>query len=161
MASERANALADALAAANEEAIVFAESCTPEQWRTDVPGESWTVGVVLHHIAEGHANALRWLTVMAAGAPVVDTRDDIDDRNVDHAERYAAVSVADTVVLLRTNGARTEAALRNLSDEDLARTAEFGPADGRALPVEQMANVTAGHVQGHLASARHAVGVGA
>lgn len=157
MASERANELADDFAAANEEVIEFAQSRTPAQWQTEVPGESWTVGVVLHHIAEGHANGLRWLTAMVAGDAVTDTQLDIDDRNVDHAERSADVTTADTVDLLRSNGALLEDALRSLSDEDLARTAAFGPADGRALPVEQLALVTAGHARGHLQHARDAL----
>jgi DinB superfamily len=155
--SERAAALADEFAAANEAAIVLAESCSESQWRTVVPGEEWTVGVVLHHVAEGHAQGARWLLSMAAGDGVADTGDDIDRHNVTHAEQWSDVSVADTVALLRDNGHRTEALLRALTDEELDRTAPFGPAGGQLFLVEQLAAVASGHPRGHLAHAQKAL----
>jgi hypothetical protein len=158
--SERAASLADALATVNAEAIAFAQSCTDGQWRTLVPGEGWPVGVVIHHIAEGHANGLRWLETMASGTPVTDSGPDIDEWNVEHAIRCADVGVVETVALLAQNGARVEAAIRQLTDDQLDRTAPFGPAGGRALPAEQMAAVTAQHARGHLDHAREAVASG-
>ena len=157
MASERAAALADEFAAANDAAIALAESCSESQWRTVVPGEEWTVGVVLHHVAEGHAQGARWLRSMAAGDGVADTGDDIDRHNVTHAEQWSDVSVVDTVALLRDNGQRTEALLRALTDEELDRTAPFGPAGGQLFPVAQLAAVASGHPRGHLAHAREAL----
>jgi hypothetical protein len=157
MPSERSAALADAFAAANAEVIAFAGSCSDAQWRTVVPGEDWPVGVVMHHIAEGHANALAWLTAMAHGDAVTDSGEDIDRRNVDHAARSDGIGIAETVALLGQNGALTEAALRRLTDEQLDRTAPFGPAGGRPFPTEQMAAVTAQHALGHLAHAREAL----
>ncbi len=159
MPSDRAAALADAFAAANTEVIAFAGSCTDAQWRTVVPGEDWPVGVVIHHIAEGHANALVWVTAMASGEPVTDSGEDIDRRNVDHAARCNGIEIVETVALLAESGALTEAVLRRLTDEQLDRTAPFGPAGGRPFPVEQMAAVTAQHALGHLAHAREALGV--
>ena len=67
MASERAAALADDFAAANADALAFAQDCTEHEWALTVPGEGWTVGVVLHHIAEGHVHGARWLQDMARG----------------------------------------------------------------------------------------------
>jgi hypothetical protein len=157
VASERAAALADEFAAANDAAIALAESCSDSQWRTVVPGEEWTVGVVLHHVAEGHAQGARWLRSMAAGEGVADTGDDIDRHNVTHAEQWSDVSAADTVALLRDNGQRTEAILRELTDEELDRTAPFGPAGGRLFPVAQLAAVASGHPRGHLAHAKEAL----
>ena len=61
MASERAAALADDFAATNAEAVAFTESCGEDAWARPVPEEGWSVGVVLHHVAEGHGNSLRWL----------------------------------------------------------------------------------------------------
>jgi DinB superfamily len=155
--SDRAAALADEFAAANDAAIAFAESCSESQWQSVVPGEEWTVGVVLHHVAEGHAQAARWLRSMAAGEGVADTGADIDRHNVTHAEQWAEVSVADTVALLRDNGQRTEALLRALTDEELDRTAPFGPAGGQLFPVAQLAKVASGHPRGHLAHAKEAL----
>ncbi len=157
MASERAAALADDFAAANAEALTFTESCGPDAWVRPVPGEGWSVGVVLHHIAEGHGNSLRWLEGMAKGDGVPDTAEQIDQANAAHAVRAGSVTPSETAALLRDRGARLEAALRALSDEELDRRAPFGPAGGRSLSTVDLAAVPARHTAEHLAHARAAV----
>jgi len=153
MASERAAALADDFAAANADAVSFARSCTDGEWAVPVPGEGWTVGVVLHHIAEGHANSERWLRAMARGEGVTESADDIDRANAAHALEAEDAGPALTVALLEANGALLEATLRGLSDEQLDRTAPFGPAGGRELPTVDLAAVAAGHTREHLTHA--------
>jgi hypothetical protein len=158
--SERAGALADDFATANQEAVAFTDSCTDAQWGAIVPGEEWPVGVVLHHIAEGHRNGLAWLELMAQGEAVTDTAAGIDQKNVEHAARASAISRGETARLLKENGAQLEALLRRLSDDQLDATAPFGPADGRAMPVSALAAVAARHVREHLGHARAAVEAG-
>jgi uncharacterized damage-inducible protein DinB len=157
MASDRAQALADDFAQANEEALVFARSCSDEQWALTVPGEGWTVGVVLHHIAEGHAHVLRWIGDMASGRGVSDTAAEIDKENAAHAVRAESAGPAETLALLQTAGSRLEEALRGLSDAELDRNSAFGPAGGRGLPTEQLAAVSARHTREHLVHVRGAV----
>ena len=157
MPSERAAAIAADFANANEEALHFAGSCTDADWKVDVPGEGWTVGVVLHHIAEQHAHFLSWLRRMTSGEGVSESADDIDRANADHAERAASIGQIETAVLLANNGARIEQALRMLSDEDLDRSAPFGPAGGRSLSMSDLAAVVARHTREHLAHAKQAV----
>jgi hypothetical protein len=157
MTSERAAAIADEFVAVNGEVIAFAESCTESQWRTVVPGEEWTVGVVIHHIAEGHTGVQGWLAAMVAGEAVSDTAADIDGNNVVHAESAAEAGIAETIALLQENGRSLERLLRGLSDEDLDRTAPFGPADGQSLPVAALAGATSRHPREHLAHAKEAV----
>ncbi len=122
-----------------------------------MPGEGWTVGVVLHHIAEGHGHGLRWLDSMARGDGVTDTAEDIDRVNAAHAVRAEAVRPAETLALLESNGARLQEALGRLTDEELDRCAPFGPAGGREMPTEALALVAARHTREHLAHARGAV----
>src|ERR1700683_3611085 len=100
MASERAAALADDFAAAHAEALTFARSCSEVAWARPVPGEEWPVGVVLHHIAEGHQNSLRWLEAMARGDGVTDTAEEIDQTNAVHAVRAGAMTATETVARL-------------------------------------------------------------
>ena len=157
MAGERAKELADDFAAANEDALAFARRCTEREWTLSVPGEGWSVGVLLHHIAEGHAHGTRWLQGMARGEGVAETAEDIDRVNAAHAVRAEAVGPAETMALLEVNGDLLEEALRGLSDEDLDRTAPFGPAGGRQLPTGDLAVVGARHTREHLAHARDAV----
>jgi hypothetical protein len=148
---------ADELHQVNAEAIALARACTDAQWQVKVRGEEWPVGVVLHHIAEGHVNAMGWLESMLRGEAVTDTSEGIDDMNVEHAVRAAAVHQEATARLLEENGARLEMLLRGLSDADLDRVAPFGPAGGAELPVRAFAPVTAGHARQHLAHARTAL----
>jgi DinB family protein len=158
MASDRATALADDFSAANAEAMDFVRRCTAAEWTVAVPGEEWPVGVVLHHVAVGHGHGVRWLHDMASGEGVTDTAEGIDRENAVHALRMATVGRDETLALLEQNGTRLEAALRALRDEELDRTASFGPAGGRAMPTEALAAVAARHTREHLAHAREAVG---
>ena len=158
MSSERGAILGDDFAAANADAIAFARSCSEEEWRVAVPGEDWSVGVVLHHIAEGHGQASRWLQAMSNGEAVPDTADDIDRANAAHAVRAESVDPVETVALLEIRGRELEALLRRLDDEQLDRTAPFGPAGGQVFLCADLAPVTARHTREHLAHARGALG---
>jgi hypothetical protein len=157
MPSERAAALADAFAAANAEAIGFARRCGADEWAVVVPGENWPVGVVLHHIAEGHGQTARWLVAMSSGQGVTDNGEDIDRANAAHAAQAASVGRAETIALLSERGAALEALLRRLDDEQLDRPAPFGPAGGQVFGSVELALVAARHTREHLAHARDAV----
>lgn len=146
-------------AEANDEVVAFALALRPDQWAAPVPGEGWPVGVLVHHVAVGHALLTRWLRCVARGEPVSDTGADVDDANARHALEHAAVGVDDTVALLRANGAATATILRGLDDDALGATAAFGPADGRTVSAEQLAAQAARHARTHLASARAALGM--
>jgi hypothetical protein len=157
MGSERATALADDFGQANRDAVAFARSCTEEQWFTTVPGEGWAVGVVMHHIAEGHLHGVEWLQGMASGEGVATTAEEIDRENAAHAVRAEGLGVDATVEELEVNGARLEETLRGLSNEELDRLAPFGPAGGREMPTVALAEVAARHTREHLEHARLAV----
>jgi hypothetical protein len=137
--------------------LAFVRSCSEEQWLFTVPDEGWTVGVVLHHVAEGHEQGLRWLLAMAQGDGVADTAEGIDRVNAAHARRAVGIGPAETLALLESNGAELESALREFSEEELDRRASFGPAGGRELPTVDLAVVSARHAREHLAHARAAV----
>ena len=160
MASERAAALADDFAAANAEAVSFARACPTEAWRRTVPGEGWTVGVTVHHIAESLEQSCRWVAAMARGEGVADTADMIDRANAAHAARAGSATPTETVALLEDSGALLEAVLRGCSDEELDRRAPFGPAGGAVFPTADLAAVPARHTREHLAHARAAAAGG-
>ncbi len=157
MPSERATVLAEDFSAANHEVVVFARSCSDAEWALMVPGEEWPIGVVMHHIAEGHEHGLVWLSRLARGDAVTDSAAGIDQDNAAHAARAATAGRDETIALLEANAAPLESALRALSDEELDRTAPFGPAGGRELPTAALAAVAARHAREHLAHARAAL----
>jgi hypothetical protein len=147
--------------AANDEAVRFAEACTTAQWGTLVPGENWSVGVVLHHIAVGHLQCLRWLGHLSGGEAVPDTAAQIDADNAQHARDCADVGITETVEALRANGARLAGFMRSLGDDQLARSAPFGPGNGVEVTTDQLAAVASRHCRVHLAAARDAAAPGA
>jgi DinB superfamily len=156
-ASARAAELADDFAVANADAIAFVRSCDESVWALPVPGEGWSVGVVLHHVAEGHRQGRRWLSEMTSGAGVTDTAADIDRANAAHAVRAEDIGPEETAALLERNGALLESALRALSDDDLDRAAPFGPAGGREFPTADLAAMGARHTREHLSHVQQAV----
>jgi DinB superfamily len=153
MPSERAATLADDFCAANADAIAFARSCREDEWAVLVPGEEWSVGVVLHHIAEGHGQTTRWLRAMSSGQGVTDTAADIDRANAAHARAAGSVGPSETITLLSERGAELEALLRLLDDDQLDRVAPFGPAGGQVFGTGELAPVAARHTREHLAHA--------
>jgi DinB family protein len=153
----RADQYADALTAANEELIAFAESCTDEQWRTVVPGENWTVGVVIHHCALGQDGGTSWLRQILENGNVPGTPEELDAANAAHAVDCADISVAETVALLQRTGSTAADYLRSLTDEELDRSGVLGPAGGGTFTVERLAGVFPRHSLGHLGHAREAL----
>jgi DinB superfamily len=143
---------------ANEDAIAFATSCSPEEWAAVVPGEDWSVGVVVHHVAEGYDLVSRWIDCALGGRPIEDTGEGIDAANLRHAQDFAGVGVDECVELLRNRGAAAVAKLHRLGESDLEKTTAFGPAGGQPFSVEQFCLAAAGHVHSHLGRARSAVG---
>jgi hypothetical protein len=148
---------ADALTAANDDLISFAGTCSPEQWATLVPGENWSVGVLVHHCALGHEAGTSWIRQMVETGNVPGTPEELDAKNAEHAAQFAGIGIAETVALLQDNGAPAVAYLRTLSDEELDREAVFGPAGGGTFTVERFASVLARHPLGHLGHAREAL----
>jgi hypothetical protein len=94
---------------------------------------------------------------MSSGQGVPDTAADIDRANAAHAAQAASVGPAETLALLSARGAELEALLRRLDDEELDRTAPFGPAGGQVFASVELAPVAARHTREHLAHARDAV----
>ena len=143
---------------ATADAIAFAESCSDEAWVTEVPGDGWPVGVVIHHIAEGFDLVSRWIDRALAGSPIQDTNEGIDAANLRHAQEFSGTTIEEAVGLLRTKSQATAAKISGLSESDMAKTTPFGPAGGQDFTVEQFCAAASGHVRSHLARAQDAVG---
>ncbi|HEV8065692.1 MAG TPA: DinB family protein [Acidimicrobiales bacterium] len=143
--------------AANEAAVEFVKSCSAEEWATNVPGEDWSVGVVIHHFADSYPILCQWIEDTVAGTGVsADT--DMDSINAKHAVDWASVTPEETADLLEINGASTAAVIISLEASDLEKTAPFGPADGQEMSVERMAALPAIHCRLHLGHAKEAIG---
>jgi len=122
--SAQARALAWRFTHANDALIELVERSTPEQWRAICADTGWSVAVQAHHIADNHAHLAGMIRQIAVGQPPAPVPVEIKDAaNARHAEAYANVTQAETVALLRRNGALAAEIYRSLTDEQLVRTA--------------------------------------
>jgi hypothetical protein len=152
-----AETLATRFEEANQDVIRTVEGLTDAQWRATTEEEGWTVGVVAHHIADAHAKVAGLAEMVARGAPVPPlTWDMLHQANAAHARDHAGCTRADTLALLRQNGAAATRTLRGLTDEQLGRTATL--LGGTMSAAQVVENIVIGHPRAHLASIRKALG---
>ncbi len=125
--SERARTLAQQLEQANHDLIGTIEGLSDAQWHAKTPGDGRSVGVVAHHVAESHKTVAGLAKAVATGQPVPNiTMDMIHQGNAAHAAQHANCTKAETLALLRQNGAAAVATVRAFGD------AELRPAPGAA-----------------------------
>ena len=93
--SRHANALADRLEQGARALIAFATGLTDAEWRTRVPHDGRTVGVIVHHVASVYPIEIQLAQTIADGKPVTGvTMDDMHAMNAKHAAEHAAVTKA-------------------------------------------------------------------
>jgi hypothetical protein len=143
--------------AAVQELIDFIEACTEDDWHLSTPAEDWTVGVVAHHVAYGFAQGSDWLELARHGNDIPGTVRSHDDENAAHARDFANAGRAETIALARANGARAVATVRGLRDDELRRSAGFGPSGGSTITVERLAGSFRSHFDRHMESIREAL----
>ena len=108
---------------ANAQALAeFAAGLTPEQWRTPMPHDGRTMGVIVHHVASIYPLEIELALSIAAGKPLVGvTWDAVATVNAGHAKENQSATKDAALALLKQNSAAAAAAIRGLSDEELDR----------------------------------------
>jgi hypothetical protein len=158
--SSRAHNLARDFTAANEELLALLEQASPDQWRcrTADEGELRSVGVIAHHVAEGHVRISRRVEAFATGHPVPARRPELfDARNAQEALDNAEPDQRATIERLRQTGGAVAALIAGLSDAQLERTATEDDGADILSTAEVVELRQIGHVRGHLASIRTAL----
>ena len=156
--SERARNLAHQFEQANHELIATVERLSDAQWRTKTVGDGRSVGVVAHHVAGSHQGLAGLVQKIASGEPVpAITMDMIHQGNAAHAAQHANCTKAETLALLRQNGAAAVATVRGLGDPELDRSATLPM--GTMSAAQLIEGVLIGHVHDHHGSIRQAIGV--
>ncbi len=123
-ASARADALARRLEQGIDALIAFARPLTESQWRTPVPKDGRTVGVVVHHVANMLPLEIQLAQKLAQGEPITGvTWDAVHEINAGHAKEHVAVRKEAAIELLQRNSAAAAAAVRALTDAELAAAA--------------------------------------
>ena len=165
-AADNCSTLTQALAArfeqVSQDVIATVEHCSDEAWQTVCPAEERPVAVVAHHIAVGYRTQLDGLRAALAGQPVPAIYQDwerLHAFNAEHAEQYAACTPGEVLDLLRRNGAAVARFIRDLSDEDLTRSAPLPLAGNARWTVQRwVERLLIGHAQQHLQSIRLVTG---
>jgi hypothetical protein len=155
--SERARTLAHQLEQANHALIATIEGLTDAQWHAKTPGDGRSVGVVAHHVATSHKTVAGLATAIAHAQTVPPiTMDMIHQGNAAHAAQHASCTKAETLALLRQNGAAAVATVRGFGDAELDRTVTFPMGEMSVAQVVE--RVLTGHAQDHHGTIKKALG---
>jgi uncharacterized damage-inducible protein DinB len=124
--SQRAEALAARIEEGAAGLATFAEQLSDAEWRTPVPRDGRTIGVVVHHVASVYPIEIDLARTIAGGKAVADvTWEVVAELNAKHAREHAGVKKAEALDLLRRNSQQAAAAVRAFSDAELDRAAPF------------------------------------
>jgi hypothetical protein len=157
--SARANALADRLEQGARALIAFASGLTDAEWQIQTPKDGRKVGVIVHHVATVYPIEIQLAQTVAEGLPVEGvTMADIDEMNARHAAENPHVTKEETIDLLRRNSAAAAAAIRALSDEQLAQATPVSLYSGAPLTCQfVLEDHAVRHSYHHLARLRRAL----
>jgi len=118
--SNRSEVLAARLEQGVRELTALARTLTDEQWKTKIPHDGRTVGVVVHHVGTMYPIEIELAQKLAAGQAVEGvTWDAVHELNAGHARDNAACTKEEAIALVEKNSAAAAAAVRALSDEQL------------------------------------------
>ncbi len=102
----------------------LAAGLSDAQWKTRMPGDGRTVGVIVHHVASVYPVEIQLAQVLAEARPVEGVvMQTVHDMNAAHAIEHADVTRAEALDLLQKNSAAAAAAIRALTDEQLRNAA--------------------------------------
>jgi uncharacterized damage-inducible protein DinB len=154
----KAEALAKQFETKAQEATTAFKQLSDADWKKTTGSEHWTVGVTAHHIAASHEGIAGIIKTLAGGQPMPNfTMDMLHEMNAKHAKDFASVTKADTIALHEKNAAAAAAAVRGLSDEQLAESGTV-LAGMPAMSVEQVVTgILINHVEDHLGSIKKTI----
>lgn len=135
--SSRAEALAQRIEDGAAQLAALAETLSDQQWKTVVPPDGRTVGVIVHHVARMYAIEVQLAGELAAGRPIAGvTWDAVAAINATHAAEYADVRQAEAVTALRRESRAAADAVRRFSDAELDRAASVSLNGGAPLTTQ-------------------------
>ena len=157
--SARAEALATRLEQGARALIAFASGLSDAEWQIRTPKDGRTVGVIVHHVASVYPLEIQLAQTVGDGRAVTGvTMADVDEMNARHAAENAAVSKDQALTALRENSAAAAAAIRALTDAQLAEAAPVSLyADAPLTCQFVLEDHAVRHSYHHLARLRRAV----
>ena len=142
-----------------EEATTLLEKLTDADWKKTTAAEKWTVAVTAHHLASSYEPATHIIKTIAAGQALPHfTREILDAMNAQHAKEFADCTKAETIALHKKAAAAAAAAVRGLSDGELATTGTVFTGMPPVSAEELVKRILLGHVDAHFGSIRTTIG---
>jgi DinB family protein len=160
-ASRRAEALAQRLEQGASALAEFAATLSDAEWRTPFgSSDKRKIGVIVHHVASIYPLEIQLAQLLAAGKPVTGvTWDAVADVNAGHAADNENATKQQALELLARNSAAAAAAIRALSDAELAQAAPVSLYGDAPLTCQFfLEDHAVRHSYHHLARIRKALG---
>ena len=155
----KGEALAKQFEARAEDARTVLETLADADWRKTTAAEKWTVAATAHHLASSYERVPQIITTIATGQAMPHfTPEILDQMNAKHAEEFAGCTKAETLALHKKGAAAAAAVVRNLSDEQLAKSgtvfAGLPPMTAEQLVFRALIN----HTDEHYGSIKKTIG---
>jgi hypothetical protein len=155
----KGEAFAEQFEAKAEEATALLEKLTDADWKKTTAAEKWTVAVTAHHIASSYESATRLIKTIAAGQALPHfTPQMLDEMNAQHAKGFAGCTKPETIALHKKGAAAAAAAVRGLSDAELAKTGTVFTGMPPVSAEELVKRILLAHIDAHFGSIRKTVG---
>ena len=149
----RADALAKRFEEASQAMTDAVTRLSDADWKKTTSAEKWSVGVVAHHVAQGHAGISRLVKTIAGGQSVGNfTMAMIDEMNAKHAKEHAGCTKAETLELHKTNAAAAASLVRGLSDAELDRSGSVLSGMPAMTTQQVVERILINHINEHLGS---------
>jgi hypothetical protein len=160
-ASARAEALAERLEQGARALAAFASTLSDAEWRTPFgTTDKRPIGVIVHHVASIYPLEMQLAQVLATGKPITEvTWDAVAAVNAQHAKESGGATKGAALELLARNSAAAAAAIRALSDAELAQAAPVSLYGDAPLTCQFfLEDHAVRHSYHHLARIRKALG---
>ena len=155
----RGEAFAKQLEAKAVEANALLEGLTDADWKKTTAAEAWTVAVTAHHIASSYESATRIIKTIASGEALPHfTPEMLDEMNARHAREFAGCTKAETIALHREGAAAAAAAVRGLSEAELAETGTVFAGMPPVSAEHLIKRILLAHMDAHFGSIRKTIG---
>jgi hypothetical protein len=142
-----------------EEVAALLEKLRDADWKKTTAAEKWTVAATAHHVASSYEPVTHIIKTIAAGQALPHfTPQLLDEMNAQHAKEFAGCTKPETIALHKKGAAAAAAAVRGLSDAELARTGTVFTGMPPVSAEELVKLILLSHIDSHFGSIRKTIG---
>jgi len=154
----KGEALAKQFEAKVAEATSLLQNLSDADWKKTTAAEKWTVAVAAHHVARSYEPVTHIIKTIAASQALPPfTPQMLDEMNAQHAKEFAGCTKPETIALLKKGAAAAAAAVRALSDTELAKTGTVFTGMAPMSAEEMVKRALIGHVDEHFGNIRKTI----